>query len=100
MPMGKPAARLGDPTSHGTPLGPGPGCATVLIGGQPAWRATSDVHFCPLTVGEKAHVGGTVAVGSATVMIGGSPAARQGDLILEVGTPNAIALGALTVMVG
>ena len=27
------AARGGDPTGHGTPLGPGPGCPTVLIGG-------------------------------------------------------------------
>ena len=31
--MGQPAARLGDTTSHGTPLAPGPGCPTVLIGG-------------------------------------------------------------------
>ena len=37
--MGQPAARVGDTTSHGTPLGAGPGCPTVLIGGQPAWRA-------------------------------------------------------------
>lgn len=34
-----PAARLLDTTSHGTPLMPGPGCLTVFIGGQPAWRA-------------------------------------------------------------
>lgn len=33
------AARLGDPTQHGTPLGPGTGSPTVKIGGQPAWRA-------------------------------------------------------------
>lgn len=33
------AARPGDPTSHGTPLGPGPGCLTVNIGYMPAWRA-------------------------------------------------------------
>ena len=38
------AARLGDTTSHGTPLGPGPGSMNVLIGNQPAWRATSDTH--------------------------------------------------------
>jgi uncharacterized Zn-binding protein involved in type VI secretion len=36
MPM---AASLTSTTSHGTPLGPGPGCPTVLIGGFPAWRA-------------------------------------------------------------
>ena len=32
--MGQPAARVGDITSHGTPLAPGPGCPTVLIGGS------------------------------------------------------------------
>jgi uncharacterized Zn-binding protein involved in type VI secretion len=98
--MGQPAARLGDLTSHGTPLGPGPGCPTVLIGGQPAWRAGSDMHVCPLFDGPKPHVGGTVAVGSATVLIGGLPAARQGDIVVEAGPPNAIAAGLPTVLIG
>ena len=43
-----PAARVGDTTSHGTPLSPGPGSFNVLIGGMPAWRTTSDAHACPL----------------------------------------------------
>src|SRR6187200_737283 len=30
---GFPAARLGDQTMHGTPIAPGPGCPTVMIGG-------------------------------------------------------------------
>lgn len=98
--MGRPAARLTDTTSHGTPLAPGPGCPTVLISGLPAWRAGSDTHACPLVDGLKPHVGGVVAVGSVTVMIGGFPAARQGDLVVEAGAPNAIALGAPTVMIG
>jgi uncharacterized Zn-binding protein involved in type VI secretion len=98
--MGLPAARLGDLTSHGTPLGPGPGSPTVLIGGQPAWRAGSDTHACPLVDGVKPHVGGVVAVGSVTVMIGGLPAARATDLVVELGAPNAIAVGAPTVMIG
>jgi uncharacterized Zn-binding protein involved in type VI secretion len=98
--MGKPAARVGDQTNHGTPLGPGPGASTVLIGGMPAWRAGSDVHVCPLFDGPKPHVGGTVAVGSATVLIGGLPAARQGDTIVEAGPPNAIATGLATVLIG
>ena len=98
--MGQPAARVGDSTSHGMPLGPGPGCPTVLIGGQPAWRANSDVHVCPLGDGAKPHVGGVVAVGSATVMIGGFPAARQGDLVVEAGAPNAIVIGKPTVLIG
>jgi len=98
--MGQPAARVGDTTSHGTPLAPGPGSPTVLIGGQPAWRAGSDFHACPLVNGLQPHVGGTVAVGSVTVMIGGLPAARQGDIIVEAGGPNAIAVGAPTVLIG
>jgi uncharacterized Zn-binding protein involved in type VI secretion len=98
--MGLPAARVGDTTSHGTPLSPGPGCATVLIASQPAWRATSDTHTCPLVTGVVPHVGGTVVVGSLTVLIGGLPAARQGDVIVEAGPPNSIAAGATTVLVG
>jgi uncharacterized Zn-binding protein involved in type VI secretion len=98
--MGQAAARVGDPTSHGKPLSPGPGCPTVLIGGQPAWRVGSDSHICPLSDGPKPHVGGVVAVGSTTVMIGGLPAARQGDMVVEVGPPDSIASGAPTVMIG
>lgn len=98
--MGQPAARTGDITSHGTPLGPGPGCPTVLIGGMPAWRATADTHVCPLVDGVKPHVGGMVLMGSATVLIGGMPAARVGDQIVEAGAPNAIVVGAFTVLIG
>jgi uncharacterized Zn-binding protein involved in type VI secretion len=98
--MGQPAARLTDTTSHGTPLGPGPGSATVLIGGMPAWRALADTLVCPLSEGPKPHVGGIVALGSTTVMIGGLPAARQGDSVVEAGAPNSIVLGAPTVMIG
>jgi len=37
--MGKPAARLGDSTAHGAPLGGiGIGSMNVLIGNRPAWR--------------------------------------------------------------
>lgn len=98
--MGSPAARVGDLTSHGTPLGPGPGCPNVLIGGQPAWRATVDNHACPLSDGPKPHVGGVVAIGSATVLIAGAPATRQGDAVVEAGAPNSIAAGAPTVIIG
>ncbi|MGZ5442161.1 MAG: PAAR domain-containing protein [Thermoanaerobaculia bacterium] len=98
--MGQPAARVGDLTSHGTPLAPGPGAPTVFIGGMPAWRAGSDTHACPLFDGPKPHVGGVVALGSLTVLIGGLPAARQGDSVVEAGAPNSIVLGALTVMIG
>lgn len=94
------AARVGDLTSHGTPLGPGPGSVTVLIGGMPAWRAGSDFHACPLLTGTVPHVGGTVAMGSVTVMIENMPAARQGDMIVESGPPNTISMGCPTVMIG
>ncbi len=94
------AARLGDLTSHGTPLGPGPGSPTVLIGGTPAWRALTDLHVCPLVTGVVPHVGGVVAVGSLTVLIEGLPAARMGDKVVEAGPPNAIAIGCPTVMIG
>ncbi|TNU73106.1 type VI secretion protein [Miniimonas arenae] len=30
---GFPAARLGDQSMHGTPIAPGPGAATVIVGG-------------------------------------------------------------------
>ena len=98
--MGQPAARLGDQTAHGTPLGPGPGSLTVLIGGQPAWRATADTHVCPLVDGVKPHVGGVVAMGSTSVLIGGLPAARMGDSIVEAGAPNTILAGAMNVLIG
>jgi len=94
------AARVGDLTSHGTPLTPGPGCPAVLIGGMPAWRATADTHTCPLVTGVVPHVGGVVAVGSLTVLIGNLPAARQGDIVVEGGPPNTIAMGCPTVIIG
>ena len=98
--MPRSAARVGDITSHGAPLGPGPGCLTVLIGGRPAWRAGADVHVCPLMQGSQPHVGGQVAAASTTVMIGGAPAARTGDAIVEAAGPNAIVGGAPNVMIG
>jgi|ERR1700730_914109 uncharacterized Zn-binding protein involved in type VI secretion len=97
MPM---AARVSDMTSHGTPLAPGPGSTNVLIGGLPAWRALSDFHACPLVTVLVPHVGGMVLVGSTTVLINNLPAARQGDLIVEVGPPNAIVMGCPTVIIG
>jgi uncharacterized Zn-binding protein involved in type VI secretion len=97
--MGQPAARIGDQTSHGTPLAPGPGSVNVLIGGRPAWRATADFHACPLFNGLVPHVGGVVAIGSMTVLINSMPAARQGDFVAEA-PPNTILLGEMTVLIG
>jgi len=98
--MGMPAARVGDMTSHGTPLSGSPGEMTVLIGGKPAWRAGVDLHVCPLVNVLQPHVGGSVLIGSTTVLIGGVSAARQGDVILEPGGPNSIAIGETSVLIG
>lgn len=93
------AARVGDLTSHGSPL-TGAGSSTVLIGGLPAWRAVVDTHTCPLS-SPQPHGGGVAANGSASVLIDGWPAARQGDSIIEAGGgPNAITMGCPTVIIG
>ena len=94
------AARVGDMTAHGTPLGPGPGSSNVLIGGMPAWRATADFHACPLVSGVVPHVGGVVTLGSTSVIINNLPAVRQGDMIVEIGPPNSIVVGCPTVIIG
>ncbi|MEW6181720.1 MAG: PAAR domain-containing protein [Bacillota bacterium] len=91
---------MGDLTSHGTPLSPGPGSANVLIGGMPAWRVGADFHTCPLVTGTVPHVGGMVSLGSMTVLINGMPAARQGDMIVESGPPNSITMGCPVVLIG
>lgn len=96
------AARVGDPTAHGTtltPKDPTTGSPNVRIGGQPAWRA-GDVHVCPLFNGPTPHTGGTVLKGSKSVYINKLPAARQGDVVVEAGGPNKIVLGLMTVQIG
>ena len=45
---GKPAARVGDMTAHGSPLGVGPGSLNVTIGKKPAWRGISAVQAAKL----------------------------------------------------
>ena len=96
-----PAARLGDmhvcplvtpgvpPIPHvGGPILP-PCCVTVLIGGQPAARAT-DMALC---VGPP----DAIAMGSPTVLIGNLMAARIGDPTIHGGS---IVMGLPTVMIG
>jgi uncharacterized Zn-binding protein involved in type VI secretion len=67
---------------------------------MPAWRATADMHVCPLVTVLVPHVSGIVPMGSITVLINNLPAVRQGDLVMEAGPPNAIALGCITVQIG
>lgn len=94
------AARLGDNTAHGTPLGPGLGSPNVLVGGRPAWRCLIDEHVCPLSESAKAHVGGKVQKGSSKVFINGYPAAVQGNVIVEIGVSNSIIEGCGKVQIG
>lgn len=93
-----PAARMGDPTSHGGSIVAG--CMTVLIGGVPAARV-SDMHTCPMVNGVVPHVGGPIMPpGSPTVLIGGLPAARLGDMATCTGPPDSIIMGCMTVIIG
>jgi len=112
--MGKPAARLGDTTMHGSPL-LGACATTVLIGGKPAWRGT-DQHTCPIpnapppVCDGAPHGPGITAPipdgGSGVVLIQGKPAARVGDLVTEphalvpLPPPNNIVVGEFTVLIG
>lgn len=99
--MGKPAARMGDPTAHGGVIMGG--FPTVLIGGMPAARLT-DMHVCPMVtpaVPPIPHVGGPITgPGVPTVLIGGMPAACVGDMAVCVGPPSTILMGCLTVLIG
>jgi uncharacterized Zn-binding protein involved in type VI secretion len=95
--MGKPAARLGDPTAHGGVITVG--FPTVLIGGMPAARL-GDMHVCPMFTGYVPHVGGPISLGSTGVLIGNMPAARMGDMAVCVGPPSSIIMGCPTVLIG
>lgn len=95
-----PAARVGDNTQHGSPLGPGLGSPNVFIGGMPAWRAWVDLHLCPHSDGAKPHGSGMVAGGSGRVWINNCPAARMGDTIVEATSVNSIATGCTRVVIG
>ena len=98
--MGKPAARLGDPTAHGGVVVLG--FPMVIIGGMPAARI-GDMHVCPMMtpgVPPIPHVGGPVMLGSPMVMIGGMPAARMGDMATCAGPPDTIMMGCPTVLIG
>ena len=98
--MPGPAARVGDMTAHGGVIA-GPGCPTVLIGGQPAANVTT-MHVCPLITILVPHVGGPILPpGVPTVLIGGMPAATVGDMATCVGPPDAIIPpGCPTVLIG
>lgn len=95
------AARVGDLTTHGSPLFPGIGSTNVFIGNMPAWRTLMDFHACPVVKGIIPDVGGVVLMGSPTVFINFMMACRISDMVVEIpGGPNAIAIGCPTVFIG
>lgn len=66
----------------------------------PAARLT-DLHVCPAVTGVVPHVGGPIdSPGFPGVLIGGLAAARETDMAVCTGPPDAIALGCPTVLIG
>ena len=91
------AAREGDQSTHGGLIASGE--PTVIIHGQKAARVGDD-HKCPAADGSKPHDGGPILRGSGTVIIKGAAAARVGDPAACKGTPDSIAKGEPTVIIG
>src|SRR3982751_3975647 len=112
--MGRPAARLGDSTVHGSPL-VGAACTPVVMGGKPAWRIT-DQHTCtipnapPPACDGAPHGPGVTTPGggggTGVTLIGGKAAACLGDIVMEphalvpLPPPNNIVQGEPTVLIG
>jgi type VI secretion system secreted protein VgrG len=102
---GKPAARVTDLTTHGSPLFPGPGSPNTLIGSLPAWRTIIDQHMCPAASITGADGVGFVVIGSPTVFINNQMACRIQDIVVEkpglaMGPVNPIVMGCVTVLIG
>lgn len=104
--MSKPAARVGD---QGTPphvppvLAPGPGSVNVLVGSKPAWRANLDKHVCACPIAPPApapHGPETCFFGSISVLINNQMAVRMGDMLVGLGPPNTVLIGATNVLIG
>ena len=99
--MGKPAARLGDMTSHGGTIVTG--SSNVFFNGKPAANALS-MHVCPMvTPGTPPipHIGMlAVPAGAPTVLINGVPAILMGDMFLCAGPPASVILGSTNILIG
>lgn len=109
MPGGKPAARAGDQTAHGFPLGnptpPLKGSPDVKIENKNAWRANIDQHTCMATSPAGSDGTGVVLVGNPTVLINNQMACQLGDIVVEVpglgmGPMDPITSGCTTVLLG
>lgn len=86
-----PLATVGDLTSHGIPLSPGPGSTNVSIGGKRVWRVM-DNHMCPIYP-INIHGRGIVIIRDPSVLINNFPVAKRGDLMAETGTISSIMTG-------
>ena len=99
--MGKPAARVGDLTSHGGTIVSG--SSNVFFNGVPAANASS-THICPMVIPGSPpvpHVGMlAVPKGATAVLINGVPAIVMGDLFLCVGTPASVVIGSPNILIG
>lgn len=99
--MGKPAARMGNLTSHGGTIVTG--SSNVFFNGMPAANALSK-HVCPMvTPGTPPvpHVGMlAVPKGALTVLINGVPAIVSGDMFLCMGPPATVVLGSFNILIG
>ena len=69
---------------------------------MPPAARVSDMHVCPqVDPGPVPHVGGPILpAGEPTVLIGFMPAAREGDMAVCVGPPDAIQQGEPSVQIG
>lgn len=72
---GRPAARVTDLSTHGTPLSPGPGSFNVLIGKRPAWRGLPAAAAAALQSAQTASDTTVKVAEAATLAAAGSPGA-------------------------
>ncbi|HET9902738.1 MAG TPA: hypothetical protein VFQ27_03445 [Xanthobacteraceae bacterium] len=74
--MGRPAARISDPTMHMmTPLSPGPGSHNVLIGNLRAWRGLPAAAGAALQAAKQTSDMAVQAAEAATLAAAGTPGA-------------------------
>ncbi len=94
--MGMPAARVSDPTAHGSPLSPGPGAFNVIIGGKPAWRGLPAAAAAALQAAKQVADAVIKVAEAATVAAAGTPGAPVAYAAeVTAKTAAAAALGAL-----
>ncbi len=89
--MGQAAARITDITAHGSPLAPGPGSMTVLIGGLPAWRGMSAAAVAALAMTIAKGAENIAKAAAAQTAAAGTPAAPAAAIKLAKAAASAVA---------